>query len=64
MKKQIKTEVNFKKCEVLQSHCRTINGKLFMFEPFLSGILSLPDDIDTKNLVMAGCLLEVFEVSK
>lgn len=64
MKKQIKTEVNLKKYKVLKSHCRTINGQLFMVEPLFSGTLSLPDNIETKNLVKAGCLLEVFEVSK
>jgi hypothetical protein len=39
---------NCVRCVVKFPHVREINGQTLMLEPLLSGILTLPDDEDTK----------------
>ena len=50
------TEEQLVRCEVLQPHCRTINGTLYMLEPLFSGIVTLPDDEDTRKCIAGGLL--------
>ena len=53
MKKETKEDIKgkFVCCEVLFSHCRTINGQLWMLEPMFSGQVWLPNDEDTKKCI-------------
>jgi hypothetical protein len=49
----------YAKFTVCKAHCRTIDGQLYMLEPLLSGIVTLPVDKDTKASVRRGWLKSV-----
>ena len=44
------------RCKVLMPHVRNINGEILMLEPMFSGIVTVPDDDDTKRAIKAGYL--------
>lgn len=44
------------RCEVIMPHVRNINGQTLMFEPMFSGIVTVPNDDDTKRAIDAGYL--------
>lgn len=57
--KQIET-VAWARYEVIYPHVRDIDGQTVMLEPMFSGIVTLPDDEDTRKCVERGWLKEVF----
>ena len=44
------------RCEVVFPHVRELAGQTVMFEPLFSGIVTLPDDEDTRKCVEHGWL--------
>lgn len=44
-------QIEFIKCTVLFPHVRDIGGQTMMLEPLFSGIVSLPNDDDTKKCI-------------
>ena len=47
------------RCRVLFPHVREINGQAMMLELMFSGVISLPDDEDTRKCIEKGWLEKV-----
>ena len=50
------TVENVVRCKVLLPHCREINGQMCMLEPMFSGIVTLPNNKDTRRCIEAEYL--------
>ena len=48
--------VSYLRCHVLAPHVQQVDGQICMLEPGLSGIVTLPDDKQTKTCIKKGWL--------